>query len=68
MRTPTILNMGIVEGNYSIAVMAGEINEQEREDIIAAVEGFDDGIDELERWMWRKKKKKKPPIGFSPGG
>lgn len=47
----TILNMGIVDGNYSISVMAGEITEQEREGIIAAVEGFDDGIDEMERWM-----------------
>lgn len=47
----TILNMGIVDGNYTISVLAGEINEQERADIIAAVEGFDDGIDEMERWM-----------------
>lgn len=47
----TILNMGIVEGNYSIAVMAGEIDEQERAAIIEAVEGFDTTIDEMERWM-----------------
>lgn len=47
----TILNMGIVEGNYSIAVLAGEIDEQERAAIIEAVEGFEDTIDEMERWM-----------------
>lgn len=47
----TILNMGIVDGNYSIAVLAGEIDEQERAAIIEAVEGFDATIDEMERWM-----------------
>jgi hypothetical protein len=48
---PTVLSMGIQDGDYAISVMMGSINDQERSAIIAAVEGFDDGIDEMERWM-----------------
>lgn len=48
---PTVLSMGIEEGNYTISVMMGSINDEERDAIISTVEGFDSGIDEMERWM-----------------
>ncbi|WP_429911938.1 hypothetical protein [Glycocaulis sp.] len=48
---PTVLSMGIDDGNYSISIMMGSIDDAERSAIIEAVEGFDDGIDEMERWM-----------------
>jgi hypothetical protein len=48
---PTVLSMGIDDGNYAISILMGSIDDAERSAIIAAVEGFDDSIDELERWM-----------------
>lgn len=48
---PTVLSMGIDDGNYAISIMMGSIDDAERSAIITAVEGFDDGIDEMERWM-----------------
>lgn len=48
---PTVLSMGIEEGNYTISVMMGSLNDDERAAIISTVEGFDAGIDEMERWM-----------------
>lgn len=48
---PTVLSMGIDDGNYAISILMGSINDAERSAIIAAVEGFDSGIDEMERWM-----------------
>ena len=48
---PTVLSIGIQDGDYAIGVMMGSLTDTERADLIAAVEGFDDGIDEMERWM-----------------
>ena len=48
---PTVVSLGIEEGNYAISVMMGSINDAERDAIISTVESFDDGIDEMERWM-----------------
>lgn len=48
---PTVLSMGIQDGDYAISVLMGSITDSERSAIIATVESFDDGIDALERWM-----------------
>ncbi|MGY6661327.1 MAG: hypothetical protein ACXIVO_03315 [Glycocaulis sp.] len=48
---PTVLSMGIQDGDYAISVLMGSITDSERGAIIATVESFDDGIDALERWM-----------------
>ncbi|WP_439633968.1 hypothetical protein [Glycocaulis sp.] len=48
---PTVLSLGIQDGDYAIGVMMGSLTDQERTAIISTVEGFDDSIDEMERWM-----------------
>lgn len=48
---PTVLSMGIQDGDYTIAVLSGTISDAERTAIISTVERFDDGIDAMERWM-----------------
>ncbi|GGG99030.1 MAG TPA: hypothetical protein DF715_11030 [Oceanicaulis sp.] len=48
---PTVVSMGIQDGDYAIGVMMGSLTDEERQGIISTVEGFDDSIDEMERWM-----------------
>lgn len=47
----TVLALGYQDGNYVVQLPQGDITEQERADIVAALEGFNDGEAALNAYM-----------------
>jgi hypothetical protein len=47
----TLLALGFAEGQYTVTVPQGSIDDAEREAIVEALEGFNEGELELARWM-----------------
>ncbi|TRO95717.1 hypothetical protein FKB34_07695 [Glycocaulis profundi] len=47
----TLVALGFSEGQYTVTVPQGAINDDEREAIFDALRGFNDGEAELARWM-----------------
>jgi hypothetical protein len=47
----TVLALGFDDGQYTVTLPQGSIDDTEREAIVAALEGFNEGELELARWM-----------------
>ena len=47
----TVLALGFSEGNYVVQLPQGDITEDERADIVAALEGFNEGEAALQAYM-----------------
>jgi hypothetical protein len=46
-----LLALGFAEGQYTVTIPQGEIDDAEREAIVGALEGFNEGEADMARWM-----------------